>query len=267
MLVGILKEFYTQEEKMRITKDRLRTLIREELTRTLSEDAHRAVTMSSTDPYEYIKIDDVWHTREKGGQGDWTSLAGNEEAIARLEGERGSSPRPSQNALRRIRRAVVDRLPYIMQEQGGDQVDVFGPHTPIRLVLTVGQLGEAVVDDSSRIYPEATSGSEDHLRSRLAAKIEKFLSNRDDYTLRFQNSEGVFLTGDAAMEAFEAELAANQPVVIERAMSFVDRPDDLLAQVQMSDDYIHNMTAKPGEERVNPGLDPRFQLKLPPSED
>lgn len=215
---------------MRITKDRLRTLIREELTRTLSEDAHRAVTMSSTDPYEYIKIDDVWHTRKKGDQGDWVSLAGNEEAIARLEGEGGSSPRASQNALRRIRRAVLDRVPGIVDSHGGDLAATFGRATPIRIGLVIDDTGAVSLDDSvTRIYPESTSASEDYFSPRLSEYVEQHLDARGENALQFTNSQGERLMGDDAAEALRAEVAANQPIFIEYGVSYIDRPEELLA--------------------------------------
>ena len=58
MLTGILREYCSKEEKMRITKDRLRTLIREELVRSLNEqDGETAVSgVDLSDRYAFNSL-------------------------------------------------------------------------------------------------------------------------------------------------------------------------------------------------------------------
>lgn len=222
---------------MRITKDRLKTLIREELTRTLSEDGHNAITITSTDPYEYIKIDDVWHTRKKGEDGEWISLAGNEEAISKLDAEtEGNRGRRSRNSAYRLNR-TLEESGRILALYSGDHLNALGRYTPMRLVFTVED-GSIAVDDSSRVYPDGMSSSEDRVHYDGIYGLECWLGQNEFCdlpnmpSLRVQSGHDgnpPNLTGHAAAEELVRLLEENQPYVLEKFMSYLDKPEELFA--------------------------------------
>jgi len=229
---------------MKITKTRLRSIIREELSRTRGFIGETA-TMGRTDPYEYEKRNGVWYTRAKNSDDEWISLAGNEEAIARLEGEDAQGYQSQETSLRQT---LALAWSYAANNNY-DDVPEYGDYTPVQLILTYNPHYAGTEDDpvdsievDGFFWPDGTSASKAPLPLSLKQSMESYLhggGTGSGSTMRFRPGQ----SSEESTEAFIEWLSANQPHREEIRVSLVDDLDQLNAALQIGKDTYDQFQA------------------------